>query len=162
MPLSSNGLGQVLILKMNWGLSSFTTLKDFVKFKYFSLEFYFGAIWDCGFGKEIIYVYVCRGIHYLHVLCTYVHYLSICMHCLCVCMHMCALFMCLCAYLYGVRCWCQVTSLISFHLICWLRAYCWMQRPSSCVIWLAGLHWGRSWERENLTLSASVSWALIL
>lgn len=104
--------------------------------------------------KLFMCMYVCTCIHYLQVLCTHVHYLSICMHCLCVYMHMCALFMCMCAHVCGARGWCQVTSLISFlDVICWLGAYCWMQRPSSCLVWLAGLHWGRSWGREDdLTL----------
>lgn len=99
MPLSSNGLGQVLILKMNWGLSSFTTLKDFVKFKYFFLRILFWSylglwVWKrnylcvcmqrytlftCVMHMYIIYLYVCI---------VYV-YVCICVHCLCACVHIC-------------------------------------------------------------------------
>lgn len=89
MPLSSNGLGQVLILKMNWGLSSFTTLKDFVKFKYFFLRILFWSYLGLCIQVYIIYMrYAHMYIIYLYVCIVYV-YVCICVHCLCACVHIC-------------------------------------------------------------------------
>lgn len=102
MPLSSNGLGQVLILKMNWGLSSFTTLKDFVKFKYFFLRILFWSYLGLWVWKRN-YLCVCMQRYTLFTCVMHICTLFIYMYALSMCMYayVCIVYVPVCIFVWG-------------------------------------------------------------